>query len=795
MFLTQEQIDVLSQNLRKKRLRVELLTTDFKTVDSIEGYAVNGSISVTADSDTRRSGNVTLAIPLNYAGSTFLDKIDGLVIDYGGKIWLDKNIRIYVGIDDINSPDPLNPNTIWYNLGTFLIDQPTREFSSTSYSISFQCIDLMARYTGIRQGQLTDLSVSIPQGEYVIENGQEIFKKTELQEALTAVITDIANIQNFSIYPIPDKYKYLPYDISVGSGATVYDLLNEFMSILSTWQMYFDVDGTFIIEPIPSGVQDIVYDIEGTQMITDNLSVDFQNVKNQVIVYGRLNELNYFTNNVELELNVVGTFANTSTTVEVNQSVWQSKINQNISNGTFTYGGTDGTSTDLKWQCSWDSKFYSTSQLPTLFGITVTGDVASDDYISISYTIPETNVSYTQNDDNTYTLNLNFSALQSQNFTIGGTTFGFQSVDTYNTLPISKVNISVDNEQLLSSNLVYYENTNIAFGKQYENNYVPVNIVTPNEIFFITIYDATLNADKTINLEQPVTFQFMGKQQSAYCMVNDNLESPFYINNGINATNFYCGTSYTQSSSSATMQLTLNNDSTVTTLENGTIITFMSDRTYNGAYTISILSAEGNSIVSNIPIVSNYWNNDGTRTILQSGKFTNNYTVISLKYEPNTSVVDSGGTSVGTGAFVYLGRTQTALTLICTGGEYDNISADQLAYERCLYELFIHSNLNDTISISIIPNYSLDVNCRIPYDPNNAMPYGLSQGLQFFTQSTSGGIPFITALGNVFYVQSNIIEYFITKQITFPLGLDNTAQTITAARIYDSGNLIGSDYE
>ena len=66
MYLTQEQIETLKQNLRKKKIRIELLDYDLKTVDTIEGQVISGSLNSSADNDIRRSGNLEIAIPVNY---------------------------------------------------------------------------------------------------------------------------------------------------------------------------------------------------------------------------------------------------------------------------------------------------------------------------------------------------------------------------------------------------------------------------------------------------------------------------------------------------------------------------------------------------------------------------------------------------------------------------------------------------------------------------------------------------------------------------------------------------------
>jgi hypothetical protein len=46
------------------------------------------------------------------------------LIDVGNLIWLDKYVKIYVGIDDIYTGD-----TVWYNCGIYIIDEPSYSYS------------------------------------------------------------------------------------------------------------------------------------------------------------------------------------------------------------------------------------------------------------------------------------------------------------------------------------------------------------------------------------------------------------------------------------------------------------------------------------------------------------------------------------------------------------------------------------------------------------------------------------------------------------------------------------------
>lgn len=682
MELTQNQIDVLSQNLRKKRIRIELLDFNLKVVDNIEGLAIGGSITANANNDIRRSGTIQMAIPFNASASNFLDQLDGFTVSAGGKIWLDKNIKIYVGIDDLQA----NDEVVWYKLGVFLINKPTRTFSGDEFSISFECVDLMARLTGLRQGQLTGTTILIEKGYYEKdESGNPIYVKTRLLDALVSTIRDLAGISKYIISPIPPEYEYLPYDIKVGVGSTVYNILKELMNIISTWQMFFDLDGILVISPIPSDKQGIIYPLEEAQYIEDKNSYDFENVKNQIVVYGRLNTLTYYTDN---------------------------SSGENVS-------------------C-------------------------------------ETNP-----DGKTATLVLKYSAINTTSLTIAGTTFGFKTLDTYNPLPITNIEIWNKDEKIIYSHddavcsLVKFENSNRSFGITYETAQIEAEALPLSEICFIRIYSATLTSQQNVDLTKSIIFEFMGKQQVSYTLVNDNMESPFYINENIDTENYYAGEAKTPLGSElgATFELTLNNVDDINSISNGTQISFManaSNKYSNDNFSkINIKTANGITILENIPLVQNSWDLSGTtptRPPVAENKLSNDYTVWLLRYE-----------NVGSNEwFVLLGRNPNALIKVLSGGEYDNIYADQLAYERCLWELFNTSNMNDNISLSIEPNYLIDVNCKIKYDTASALP-------QYADKSHSE------------------TQYFITKQITYPLGLDATPQSVSAIRIYDSGNLVGEN--
>lgn len=784
MDLTQQQIDVLKQNLRRKEVRIELLDQNFKIIDSLEGYAIGGTLEKNADNNIRRSGNIELAIPNVSAATKFLDQLDGFTVEAGGKIWLDKYVGISIGIHNIATGE-----IVWYKYGVVLINNPTRLFSGTDFTISFECVDLMAKLTGDRQGQLTGTTTVIEQGYYTTDtSGNKVYVKTKLRDALISTITDLGGFTKYRISEIPTAYEYLPYDITVGVGSTVYDILSKLMEIISTWQMYFDNDGVFVVEPIPDGENAIVYEISSDQYIEDELSYSFDNVKNQIVLYGRLNTLTYYTENITDSSYTYSLSSNSGiTSVVVDLNTFGEQISTSGSYA-FSYNGNI-------WQLSGDEVTLAT------YGITIAGTPNTGAAITIEYIKQApTNVIYQPNNDGvTSTLILKYDTVNLSSLTISGTTFGFKSLSNTNPLPITNVEIWQGNEKVLPSlgtqtlSLVKFENSNTSFGVEYPTTQIEANTILQNDIYFIRIYDATVNSDEFVDITQNITFEFMGKQQVAYSLVNDNLESPYYVNTSLDQPNYYAGLAQTPTNMDfgTAYLLTLNNQEPLTQLLNGTIITFMANATNlyanNNEFTgISIQTSDGTTLLSNIPLVQNIWSastQPATRPYVVEGKLSNDYTIWQLRYEQSDNYQ----------WFVLLGRNPNAITTILSDGEYENIYSDQLAYERCLWELFNGSNMNDSISLSIVPNYLIDVNCKIPYNPNDSLPRGIYDTQPYYVSTNNSSQQYQTGIGQDYYVRKKDIQYYMTKQISYPLDISSQPQSITAIRIYDSGNLVGGN--
>lgn len=131
------------------------------------------------------------------------------------------------------------------------------------------------------------------------------------------------------------------------------------------------------------------------------------------------------------------------------------------------------------------------------------------------------------------------------------------------------------------------------------------------------------------------------------------------------------------------------------------------------------------SIQINDNIPCQIYNNSGTEMISliqQAGhiykiKIPTNSSLLYLGHQQiHATVSDTNPESP-----YYIGKDLGEIRLILKDGEYNNIYTDQLALERANYELYLHDRMEDTIDLTLVPIYWLDVNQKISlseYDIN-----------------------------------------------------------------------------
>lgn len=268
--ITQNDYNIIKQRDVERYIKLNLLDFQYRTVDEISGNMLSCSIQCDADSDLRRSCNVSLVA----ANKTF-------DIQPGGRIFLDRYIQVYIGLKNIYTCE-----IQWYNQGIYLIDAPTWQYDATNNTLSFSGLDLMSKLTGVRNGQLEGIPTAIKKGESV----REAMIATLKLGGFTKYIVSECKNRDGSIQAVP-------YDIEIDQGGYVFDILSALRDILPQYQIYFDADGVFHYELIPSGEDEPVMiddDIWESVLVGENVNTNFASVKNYIEVYGRTHNPEYY---------------------------------------------------------------------------------------------------------------------------------------------------------------------------------------------------------------------------------------------------------------------------------------------------------------------------------------------------------------------------------------------------------------------------------------------------------------------------------------------------------------------
>jgi len=270
---TQDEVNIaISHAPRVLDTKIELLDFKYNVIDEISGVTVDApTITNNASSDVRRTCSLSI-----YPKSKEFD------IGKGNAIWLDKYIRIKIGMRDIRTD-----NFVWSNIGTYVIDAPNHSYSANTNVISLNGLDLMCKLTGARGGKLTEA--------YVIP------ANTNIRTAIIGVLrSSFAFGSTFSHFIVSEcLYPTTPNEIRVEAGGCAYDLLKNLVDIYPTYQIYFDVDGIFHYEQVPTGANEMPQlNSEETAklLITYEKQTSFSDVYNQIKVIGKTHDIGSYYN-------------------------------------------------------------------------------------------------------------------------------------------------------------------------------------------------------------------------------------------------------------------------------------------------------------------------------------------------------------------------------------------------------------------------------------------------------------------------------------------------------------------
>lgn len=271
--VTNNDIRLLFQGEQEVFLKIELLNSNFKVLESVEGRTTTDSFSQDNSSNQRRSYSFTITVT---DSSFFIGK--------DKKIWLDKRLRIYYGIKSLRTHD-----IVWYKLGVFVYISASYSYDVSTKSLSLTCADLMALYDGTLNGQLSGYGSSNTDST-IAATGLKIPAGEDIRQSVIALVKD-SGIEN---YIVEDIKKEIPYDLEFNTGVTYYEAWSKICELYDSWEFFFDTDGTFVWRKIPTCLDDpVVLDESVMDVITkdEKVDVDFSEIYNVTEVWGKVLEL------------------------------------------------------------------------------------------------------------------------------------------------------------------------------------------------------------------------------------------------------------------------------------------------------------------------------------------------------------------------------------------------------------------------------------------------------------------------------------------------------------------------
>jgi len=271
--ISQEDINLLMQSNVKINITIDILNSNLATIDNVEGSLISESFNVDVGSEIRNTISLSLAVTNNYPR-----------VAEDGDFWLNRYIRVNIGFYSIKTK-----RYHWYNRGIFALKSYNIDHGETT-TLSIEGVDMVAMYNGDLNGKLKALDTKI--------------LATEGENIRTVMIRTVTQLGGITKYQISDMPKPIPYDLEFSTGQTVWDIIVELRDLYMGWETFFDSDGTFVCQPIPTCISSqIVLDetILAPLITSDNgetINCDMSAVRNSTKVWGKCLDTDYYATSV-----------------------------------------------------------------------------------------------------------------------------------------------------------------------------------------------------------------------------------------------------------------------------------------------------------------------------------------------------------------------------------------------------------------------------------------------------------------------------------------------------------------
>lgn len=259
--------NLLLQKNKQVQVKVILLDEQYSETDYLTGFVKSSTYDISATSNIRRTCSLTMSIPVK----------EQINVNFEQN-WIQHLIELQCGIYSFTES-----KYIWYRLGRMLMVSADTTFDATTQEVKLSLVDLMASMTSERGSQLgTDL---------VFKEGSSI--KNAIKEVVS-VYSPYKRIMPNSEFP--DFEDSVPYDLEVASGKYPFDALHELLNLFPYYEMFYDIEGKFCVQMIPTKINDPVdigAEIIDELLISEQRSVKFSDVKNTTEIWGRSLDAKY----------------------------------------------------------------------------------------------------------------------------------------------------------------------------------------------------------------------------------------------------------------------------------------------------------------------------------------------------------------------------------------------------------------------------------------------------------------------------------------------------------------------
>ena len=632
---TQSQYDATLQRTRDIDCKIAILDFDYALLDEISGLTTSVSLSVDADSDIRRTADISI----NLKSDSSTNPRQSYYWQAGNKYWFDKYVQIYTSIKDIRTNE-----YVWVNQGIYCINAPSISYDAASNTLSFQAVDLMSKLTGMRNGQLEGMTYTVATG-------------SSIKGAVESVLLEQGFTQ-YILYDTPEPN--VPEDVSIDAGGTAYDLLCQLRDINSNWEMFFDVDGVFHWQQIPSGKVLLTPTTvsEPTVLVTNN-NVEIVTSNNQTIATYREWEkpTNEYTEPIPLVDSTIWdktyishsydtSFEDVKNCVEVLGKVHQPN----------EFATTEIAGGAVRLVLTREKSTYLNSDWVIGFGIDVdnTGEpkALSTNIVSI------------------YILDSTRSQMSYVDISNTPITFGNEQF-------VVKMSVGATTSNVSSEYLGFMQPKAVAI----ENN--------PDSPFYIgtsTQYTCKAGSQVTFASEREIVITDVNSSVSGNVLYVD-------VRPWISAADFNAAARGDEWLFRVHVKLP----------------------SLTPIYSMVIYAA-GQSVIGTI-------HNTASPPVTISLDYSQDYMLVVAKGTTSTPVVGmlyyptpASLLPMSTTSEINLPKFNNQVRYVCTGDEYDNIYSNSLAEQRARYEIYLRARLHDNISITTVPIYWLDVNTIIEFN-------------------------------------------------------------------------------